>query len=295
MSDGALTLKEYQSTARKTQQKPDADVPPVIIPLLGLAGEAGDLLSEYKKHLRDGAAHRLFKDRIAEELGDVLWYVSDIASRFDLYLDDIAQANLVKVEKRWSSGHVQSTPLFFDDEFPTTEQLPRRCIATFTMIDVDGKPMAQLAIDGVPTGDPLTDNAYDDDGYRFHDVIHLAFMAVLGWSPVMRKIMKRKRKSDGDKDVVEDGARARVVEETVSAFVFSYAADHAFLDGVKSLDYDLLRSIQVMTCGREVDVRTPAEWEHAITLALETWRKIDANDGGKVLIDMNQRFIGFVE
>ena len=41
----------------------------VIVPLLGLAGEAGGLLSEYKKYLRDGAAHRLFKERVGEELG----------------------------------------------------------------------------------------------------------------------------------------------------------------------------------------------------------------------------------
>jgi hypothetical protein len=48
---------------------------------------------------------------------------------------------------------------------------------------------------GKPLGDDLTDNAYVDDGYRFHDVIHLALIAHLGWSPVVRGLMRRKRKS----------------------------------------------------------------------------------------------------
>jgi hypothetical protein len=43
-------------------------------------------------------------------------------------------------------------------------------------------------------GDDLTDNARDDDGYRFHDVMHLANVANLGWSPVLRKMMGRRRR-----------------------------------------------------------------------------------------------------
>ena len=58
----------------------------LIVPMLGLAGETGQLLSEYKKHLRDGEAHRLFKERVSEELGDLLWYIANVASKFDLTL-----------------------------------------------------------------------------------------------------------------------------------------------------------------------------------------------------------------
>ena len=65
---------------------------PLIVPMLGLAGETGQLLSEYKKHLRDGEAHRLFKERVSEELGDLLWYIANVASKFDLTLDEIAVA-----------------------------------------------------------------------------------------------------------------------------------------------------------------------------------------------------------
>lgn len=50
--------------------------------MLGLAGETGELLNEYKKHLRDGEAHVLFKDRVAEELGDLLWYIAKRCFKF---------------------------------------------------------------------------------------------------------------------------------------------------------------------------------------------------------------------
>ena len=76
---------------------------PLIVPMLGLAGETGQLLSEYKKHLRDGEAHRLFKERVSEELGDLLWYIANVASKFELTLDEIAAANLAKVKARWAT------------------------------------------------------------------------------------------------------------------------------------------------------------------------------------------------
>ena len=52
-----MHLAEYQAEAIKTRQAAAAAVPDPVIPLLGLAGEAGELLSEYKKWLRDGDAH----------------------------------------------------------------------------------------------------------------------------------------------------------------------------------------------------------------------------------------------
>ena len=89
-------------------------------------------------------------------------------------------------------------------------------------------------------GNPLTDNAYSDDGYRFHDVIHLAHAAVLGWSPVLRHILKRKRKSVPDVDEIEDGARAQIVEECVAAATYEHAASNRFL-AVDHVDWDSLR------------------------------------------------------
>ncbi len=66
---------------------------------------------------------------------------------------------------------------------------------------------------GVYVGDRLTDNAIEPDDYRFHDVFHYAYVAVLGWSPVIRALLRRKRKSDPKLDDAEDGARAILIEE----------------------------------------------------------------------------------
>ena len=108
-----MDFDSYQKDALRTDRVPAGDdIASLIVPMLGLAGETGQLLSEYKKHLRDGDAHRLFKERVWEELGDLLWYVSNVASKFDLSLSDIAAANLVKVGHRWASDHTE--PLVFD-------------------------------------------------------------------------------------------------------------------------------------------------------------------------------------
>src|SRR4051812_4113395 len=113
-----MDFKEYQSKALESDQVPTQkyreDLIEKIVPLLGLAGEAGGLLSEYKKHLRDGLAHKLFKERISEELGDLLWYISNVASKFDLDLETIAKSNIEKVQERFVHKNSGETCYRFD-------------------------------------------------------------------------------------------------------------------------------------------------------------------------------------
>ena len=165
----------------------------LVVPMLGLAGETGQLLSEYKKHLRDGEAHRLFKERVSEELGDLLWYIANVASKFDLSLSEIATANLAKVKERWSAERAE--PLSFDAELPEGERLPRRFEVELIDVKGEARQRVRVFINGKPLSAGLTDNAYDPDGYRFHDVFHFAYAAVLGWSPITRALLRRKRKS----------------------------------------------------------------------------------------------------
>jgi hypothetical protein len=63
-----MDMKKYQREALRTDRVPkasDEDENSLIVPMLGLAGETGQLLSEYKKHLRDGDAYKLFKERVS--------------------------------------------------------------------------------------------------------------------------------------------------------------------------------------------------------------------------------------
>ena len=288
-----MDFNSYQKEALRTDRVPEEDDPAsLIVPMLGLAGETGQLLSEYKKHLRDGEAHRLFKERVSAELGDLLWYIANIASKFDLSLSEIADANLGKVRQRWASE--RAAPLIFDAELPEGERLPRRF--EVELIDLDGveSQHVQILIDGKPFGAQLTDNAYDPDGYRFHDVFHFAYAAVLGWSPITRGLLRRKRKSQPLVDEVEDGGRAAVIEEGVVALAFDYARRHRFLDGVAALDFQLLRTIKDMTSHLEVRQCTTGEWEQAILQGFEVWRAVLDARGGCIAVDLNVRQIAFI-
>jgi NTP pyrophosphatase (non-canonical NTP hydrolase) len=296
-----MDFKTYQSMALETDQVPSgASEEPVgginrslLVPLLGLAGESGQLLSEYKKYLRDGPSHRLFRERVSEELGDLLWYIANVASKADLALDGIATSNLAKVRSRWV-GAREVTIADFDASFPDHEQLPRKCTLRIREAVRDDRLVMSADIDGISLGDPLTDNARTADGYRFHDVFHASYAAVLGWSPVLRANMKRKRKSDKHMDEVEDGGRAAVIEEGVSALVFSYARDHSWLEGVSAVDYSLLRTVQGMTSHLEVSGRGVGDWESAILQGYAVFRQVMQHSGGLVHLDRANRRIDYV-
>jgi NTP pyrophosphatase (non-canonical NTP hydrolase) len=285
------TYQRGAITTDRVARDPSRPGAELIVPLLGLAGEAGQLLSEYKKHLRDGPAYMLFRERVCEELGDILWYVSNVASKFELKLGEVAALNLQKTKARFLDA---DTLLQLDAKYPEQERFPRQFDVEFAEIEINGVKKVQAKIEGVQVGAALTDNAYDKDGYGFHDVFHLAYVAVLGWSPVIRALLKRKRKSCEKTDEVEDGGRAQVIEEGVVALVFDYARAHNMLEGVNVLDFHLIRAIQGMTSHLEVRARTASEWQRAILLGYSVWREVLKNNGGVVSVDLDKRDVWYV-
>ena len=97
----SLTLNDYQRMARRTagnKRKSDK----MEEALFGLAGEVGELCDHYKKHKHQG--HDIDYDHMAEEAGDVLWYLAEIADALDVTLEDIAQRNIDKLRKRYPDG-----------------------------------------------------------------------------------------------------------------------------------------------------------------------------------------------
>ncbi|MEX0588672.1 MAG: nucleoside triphosphate pyrophosphohydrolase family protein [Cyanobium sp.] len=96
-----MDFQAYQELSRATARYPDAGSNP-IYPTLGLCGEAGEVADKVKKVIRDQQGH-FSKEVITElqlELGDVLWYVAQLATELGLELDQIAQANLDKLASR---------------------------------------------------------------------------------------------------------------------------------------------------------------------------------------------------
>lgn len=255
----------YQSLSVQTDQQSDKRKGDqgLLIPLLGLAGETGTLLAEFKKKLRDKQFYEGFNAKAEEELGDILWYLSNVASRLGLPLSKIATKNLLKTQERWPVELDTTKRRDFDAEYPDSERLPRKAkIRIFQ----DSNKIARLELlpDCCLIGDKLTDNAYKDDGYRFHDVMHLAHWAVLGWSPVMRKMLGVKRRSKQEIDEVEDGARAGIIEELLVAFVYSDAQQRALYEGVRHLDSEMLSTIKRLVMHIEVRERPARDWESAI-------------------------------
>ena len=105
-----MTFEEYQKLSRKTAIYPDAGNN-FIYPTLGLAGESGEVAEKIKKVLRDnnGAVDEGRRDDIAKELGDVLWYVAQVASELGLSLDEIAGLNIEKLYSRLERGKLSGS------------------------------------------------------------------------------------------------------------------------------------------------------------------------------------------
>jgi NTP pyrophosphatase (non-canonical NTP hydrolase) len=96
-----MDFQDYQRRSRETARYPDAGAN-VLYPTLGLCGEAGEVADKVKKVLRDRGGqfgHEVRHD-LALELGDVLWYVAQLATELGLDLEDVAAANLAKLASR---------------------------------------------------------------------------------------------------------------------------------------------------------------------------------------------------
>ena len=351
-------LIDYCNDAEQTDRLADRS-DHVDLLATGLFGETGSVLAELKKAERETAAYPSYRNRLVEEIGDLLWYFarlvtvlapseveklealaerelrSDdvdamsealalgaatgallatlqqktdnvdasqlgtiwrallrVASAVDVDLRKAARRNVDKTESRWPSVR-EFVPLF-DDGADEEEQLPRRLKVEFRQIDRGGKPVVLLRCNGLNLGDRLTDNIDEPDFYRFHDIFHLAHAVCLGWSPILRALLNCKRKSNPRVDENEDGARARIIEEAVSATVFSRAKESRFYDGIDHVDYDLLKTISEFVRGFEVD-RVPLwQWEVAILHGYRVFRALRDNGGGTVTVDLVNRDLSYV-
>ncbi|MES2490660.1 MAG: nucleoside triphosphate pyrophosphohydrolase family protein [Pseudomonadota bacterium] len=379
-----LELDQYQTLAMRTDKSAgDAEGPNLL--LLGLFGEIGSLLSELKKKQRDKSAYYAYGASAVEELGDVVWYLSNIAHRrgvllshvaarafmsphetditkggefrtfkdlqpqkrlflgphvgskveqrllmlgarasslleaivkgfqdadafdralgeifrtlvdaaedADVSLDDAAQKNLTKIETRWPIQRNWGD--LYDASRDEDEKFPNQIRILFKEKMINGKKYVIQKCNGLNIGDRLTDNRQVEDDYRFHDVFHLAFAAILGWSPVLRALLKLKRKSDDKLDEQQDGARAIIAEEGISNWIFSQGLRHGLFETVDSLDFTILKTIQDMVKGYEVENRPFWMWEHAILEGFRIFRLLKEARGGTVVADFEKRALIF--
>jgi hypothetical protein len=121
----------------------------------------------------------------------------------------------------------------------------------------------------------------------------LAYAAILGWSPTLRSLFKVKRKSKPEIDENEDGARAGLIEEGISTWIFNHGVRHHDFRNVSSLDYALLKAVRELVKGYEVEKRPLWQWERAILEGFRIFRELRQHRGGTVIADLTTRSISF--
>ena len=105
-----MDFKTYQKKARETALYPDLGSN-FIYPTLGLVGEAGEVAEKVKKVIRDknGIFDEASKSAIKKELGDVLWYLSNLCNEFNFKLEEVALINLEKLKLRANKGKISGS------------------------------------------------------------------------------------------------------------------------------------------------------------------------------------------
>ncbi len=357
------------------------------LPLLGLFGEIGSLLSEAKKKQRDPVAYLGYERTVLEEFGDVLWYLAAVATRSEISIADLAlqmgpsttrnigrtsdsirfadlqepdaqiswisqptaefertlirlsaevgllmvdfdagrfvnnepalagrllsilrelrqaagdagitleaaaNGNLAKIKDRWPDEKIYPAP--FDDGFPEPERFERKMVFEISEVLEGDLLVSRLTKDGIAIGDVLTDNRQGDDDYRFHDVFHMAYAAVMGWSPTLRRLLKRKRKSDPMIDETQDGARAVLIEEGIATWIFNHAQRLEYFENLRALDYSMLKTVREFVQGYEAENCPLWCWEEAILQGYAAFRQLKRNRSGRLIVDLDNRTLQY--
>lgn len=254
--------------------------------LLELAGEAGELAKRFTGGVYESKAGAL--------RGDLIKFLRPLglaAAAAEVSLDEAGQRNIAKTQDRWPKE--QKFPPLFDEGLHVDEQLPRLLRIEIYEREVNGKKFVFQKTAGMLIGDRLTDNHLPEDDYRFHDVFHWAYVAILGWSPTTRALLKVKRKSLPKIDENEDGARAGLIEEGLATWIFETAKRHQFFANTPQLGLDILKAVKNFVRGYESERLPLWLWELAILKGYELFRELQMYRRGIIIVDLNKRNVFF--
>lgn len=297
------TLDEYQRVAyitRRTEERVLKDVCSAVLQQLA-AQLSRDLLPNSELILN----HEVRPKDPVKALGEILWHLSALASLYGLKLSECVALAEAKAEFR------NPTNIPGPDHLTTgtlSERFPEKFEVHFVS-DARSRSNMYLVEANIvkkKLGASLTDNDHEGDGYRFHDVMHIAFATHLRWSPNLRAFMGLQRRSDKRLDEVEDGGRAKIVEEAVILEVHLQAeAFQEYLDEKKletkgspyayssAINFEFLRRLRAITKGHEVYDNPQQDWEAAIKEGYDCYCQLNAADGGIIEVDIAKRKISF--
>lgn len=290
------TFGEYQQIAKLTARTKPHTLLTVCAAVMSQLGAQAmrHLLPDVEKQLNTQLEDRDLRVILSE----LSWHVAAIATLYKIDLDFVVKSNAEKTRLR--EDDPDPTPLH-DEGMKDGERFPRHLVID---IKPDSDEVSQMYWNGEKLGDPLRDNSFEPDGYRFHDVMHLANLAHLGWSPVLRKLMKLKRRSVFTKDDVDDGGRAAVVEEAIVKIIHAEAfrraaalnpdAKPAELDlfpDDEEVPFGLIKQIRQLAFGHEVYDNKAWEWKDAIRSGYRLFNEIRKVKTGRIVIDLETRSI----
>lgn len=263
--------------------------------VLGATHQMGALAGYIGKKLRDKEDYISFDKDVFERLGHAMWYIANVANSFNMNLSDIAKNNLEYTLGRWGETTASDSKLEdFEDGCREEERIPNTLLIEFRLKEESGIRKVEVFVyekdgeDPIPFGDPIDNNSWNpDDRYHFHDIYHFAYVAFFGWSPVVRKLLDRKRKSNPDVDRIEDGARARDSEEAITTFMYEFVKRQNYFKENSYLDSSTLGYIRILARDLEVKSIPSRIWEEAIKKGAEIERELAKNAGGWVIMSRN--------
>lgn len=97
-----MTANEYQKLAMTTLNPALSQKDVLINGVMGLCGESGEVIDLVKKHLHQG--HPMDREKLIKELGDVCWYIAEIATALDVPLENVLAQNIDKLRARYPEG-----------------------------------------------------------------------------------------------------------------------------------------------------------------------------------------------
>lgn len=256
--------------------------------LLRLAGEAGDLAKRFSEGVYHGNA-----DALRGDLVKLIRPLLNAAVSAEVGLEEAATVNMQKTTDRWPI--TCNYPALLDERFHEDEKLPRKLRVLIYEREVNGTKFVFQKVGTILVGDRLTDNHLPPDDYRFHDVFHLAHAAILGWSPTTRALLRTKRKSKKEIDENEDGARANLIEEGLTTWIFEIAKRHNFFANTPKLGFDLLKCVKQFVRGYEAEKIPMWLWESAILQGYAAFRILRTKRCGAIMLDTHQRKIWIEE
>ena len=318
-----VSFSDYQAKASAFSHQNLRGPEGLLAPLCGLSAAVGNILT-LPRGTSGALELRKHQKFFLKELGDLLWYISAVATASNLNLGDIAAANLVRAGDLYP---VSTTPvealLNLEPKVglpaKATESFPRILIVRFEeQVTNDGPTATQMVVKAIPNafpkgpikknggkhqgfkigahlGNHTTDNARRADGYRYHDAIHMGFMAVLGWSPTMRDLLRVKRKSQRNKDRDEDGARANYTEEGLAAILARLAPRRMNFLGENSVDGEVIATVKALIRDTEVENVPGWLWRRAISQGFVAMRSLDQNKGGYLIANLDRRELTYTK